>query len=211
RRCLLVVVLVALGCAGRLDDVRGVDAYIKEVEFVGVKRFTEAELLEYLHMGETSRLPWKDRFVYQPANIPGDSERIVEVYRAHGYYDAEVVLITPTVRPGRVRLAGRGKGERRPGKARLRVVVHEGEPTLVRGLKLEFPDGRPGQTRADPKVSEGALRRQVQLAEGKPFEVAKLTRSSEALLETLREAGYARAEVKETAEVTPGVGAEVRF
>src|SRR5690606_32902708 len=59
--CLFGLVLVTLlGCGNRLEDVRGSDAYIKDVEFVGVERFTEDELLKYLHMGETSRLPWKD-------------------------------------------------------------------------------------------------------------------------------------------------------
>lgn len=209
--CLFGLALVTLlGCGNRLEDVRGSDAYIKDVEFVGVERFTEDELLKYLHMGETSRLPWKDRYAFLPANMPVDAARIVEVYQAHGYYDAEVVSITPTVKPGRVRLAGRSRGERRPGKAYLRVVVREGEPTLVRQVRLDFPEGRPGDEK-DPKVSEAALRRRLELVPGRPFEVPRLNRSTERLLKALQAAGYAQAEVEESAEVAPGVGADVRF
>lgn len=207
----LVLAAVVVGCSSKLDDVRGSDAYIKDVQFVGVERFTEKELLQYLHMGETSVLPWKDRYAYLPANIPVDAERIVEVYKAHGYYDAEVVSITPKVKAGRIRLFTRTPGERAPGKATIQVVVREGEPTLVRRVVLDFPAGRPGVDVPDPKVSEDALRKRVALEPGRAFEVPKLNRSVEQLLETLRESGYAEAEVREAAEVTPGVGADVRF
>ncbi|MCY1061261.1 BamA/TamA family outer membrane protein [Nannocystis sp. SCPEA4] len=210
--CLFGLVLaVVVGCSSKLDDVRGSDAYIKDVKFVGVERFTEDELLQYLHMGETSRLPWKDRYAFLPANIPVDAARIVEVYKAHGYYDAEVVSITPRVKAGRVRLFTRTPGERAPGKATIEVVVREGKPTLVETIALEFPDGRPGTEVPDPKVAEVALRKRIALVTGRAFEIPLLNRSVEQLLETLREAGYAKAEVKEAAEVQPGVGARVRF
>ncbi|WP_434420697.1 BamA/OMP85 family outer membrane protein [Nannocystis pusilla] len=210
--CLFGLMLAVLvGCSSKLDDVRGSDAYIKDVQFVGVERFTEKELLAYLHMGETSILPWKDRYAFLPANIPVDAKRIVEVYKAHGYYDAEVVSITPLVKAGRVRLFTRTPGERRPGKATIKVVVREGEPTLVKKIELTFPAGRPGVAVGDPRVGEDALRKRIALRTESAFEIPKLNRSAEQLLETLRDAGYAKAEVRESAEVTPGVGATVRF
>ena len=82
---LALLLLLASACAGRkFEDVRGVDAYITEVEFVGVHRFKKKELLAFLNIGETSRLPWRDKFAYSPAVLPIDAERIVEVYRSHG-------------------------------------------------------------------------------------------------------------------------------
>ena len=208
RTCLFGLVLAGSACSSRLDDVRGSTAYIKDVELEGVHRFTEDELLAYLHMGESSRLPWKDKFPYLPANIPVDAARIVEVYKAHGYYDAEVVSITPSVRAGRVKLFTRTPGERRPGKATIRVVVREGDPTPVRSVDLVFPDG---PAPADPKVSHDALRRAVELAEGRPFEVPRLNRSAIALRDALQRAGHAYADVRESARVSPGLGADVRF
>lgn len=105
--------MLAAACARRQGDVRGSTADITAVELIGVHRFTEAELLAYLHMGESSRLPWRPRFPYLPANLPVDAARIVDVYRAFGYYDAEVTSITASVRPGRRRLFPRTPGERR--------------------------------------------------------------------------------------------------
>lgn len=202
--------LLAGGCSSQLDDIRGSTAYIKQVEFEGVTRFKEEELLAYLHMGESSILPWKDKFPYLPANLPIDSARIVEVYKAHGYYDAEVVSITPSIRAGKVRLLARTPGERRPGKATLRVVVREGEPTRVRSLELAFPDGRPaGPTAA--RLTDAALRARLRLREGEPFEIPRLNDSVEQLRETLQDAGFAYAEVEEAATVSPGRGADVRF
>lgn len=202
--------LVAGGCSRQLDDVRGATAYIKQVEFEGVHRFTEEELLAYLNMGETSILPWKDKFAYLPGNLPVDSARIVEVYKAFGYYDAEVVSITPQIRAGKIRLFARTPGERRPGKATIKVVVREGEPTRVRAIALAFPDGHPvGPTAA--RLTDARLRERLTLREGKAFEVPRLNTSVEQLRDTLQDAGFAYAEVQEEATVAPGRGADVRF
>lgn len=208
--CLLGLALLTGGCSRQLDDVRGSTAYIKDVEFEGVTRFKEDELLAYLHMGETTIWPWKDKFAYLPGNLPVDSARIVEVYKAHGYYDAEVVSITPSVRAGNVRLFARTPGERRPGKASIKVVVREGEPTRVRSLALVFPDGRPvGPTAA--RLTDDALRKRLALHEGEPFEIPRLNTSVDQLREALQDAGFAYAEVEEEATVAPGRGADVRF
>ncbi|PCC74223.1 Outer membrane protein assembly factor BamA [Nannocystis exedens] len=193
-------VLEAGACAHR-EDVRGSTADITDVQFIGVKRFKERELLRYLHMGETSRLPWKDRYEFLEANLPVDAERIEAVYKAHGYYDARVVSMTPRRR------------HRRWGRrdaVTIQVVVQEGEPTPVRRVRLEFPAGPPSGP-PNRKVSEPALRRQIELRENRTFEVPALNRSVDSLRQTLQAAGYAHAEVAESATVVPGVGADVLF
>lgn len=196
--------MLAAACARRQGDVRGSTADITAVELIGVHRFTEAELLAYLHMGESSRLPWRPRFPYLPANLPVDAARIVDVYRAFGYYDAEVTSITASVRPGRRRLFPRTPGERRRGAATIRVVVREGRPTPVRRLDLDFPDGPPPP---DPKVSPKVLT----LKPGQPFEIPRLDDSVARVRDTLQAAGFAYADVHEAATVTPGLGADVRL
>lgn len=191
----LYTLLTLPACAHR-GDARGSDAYIDDVQFVGVKRFRDDELLAYLHIGETSWLPWRDKYPYLPANLPVDARRIVDVYRAHGYYDAEVRAITPI--------------RRRRDRVSIRIVVHEGEPTRVRDITLELPEGPPSGPK-NRKVTPDALRRQIELKNSEPFEIPALNRSVENLRETLQAAGYARAEVDESARVVPGSHADVRF
>lgn len=207
---LACLTLGAAACSSKLDDVRGSNAYITDVQFVGNKRFSEDQILGYLHMGETSRLPWKDKFAYLPGVLPVDADRIVELYRAHGYYDAEVLAITPDVKAGKIRLFARTPGERRPGKAKIRVEIREGEPTRVREIAVVWPEGRP-RGPDDRALTDDALEDAITLKRGKAFEIPGLNTSVEALRTALQERGYAYAEVKETARVEPGVSADVRF
>jgi len=57
--------------------------------------------------------------------------RIVELYNAYGYYDAEVLAIIPDTTLGKVRRVGKRKGQRRLGKTTIRVRVREGEDGQV--------------------------------------------------------------------------------
>lgn len=202
--------LVASGCAGNLQDVRGADSVITKVELVGVERFKKDELLSYLNIGETSRLAWEPKTYYLAALLPIDAKRIVDLYRAYGYHDAEVVSMTPETRPGRVRCCGKHKGERRLGKTTITVVVREGAPTPVRDLDIRWPDGPPAGP-PDKQATPEKLAARVPFAEGDPFEVPKFTRGALLLRSGLTHRGYAFAEVKEAAEVTPGVGAAVTY
>lgn len=210
---LALLLLLASACAGggkRFEDVRGVDAYITEVEFVGVHRFKEKELLAYLNIGETSRLPWRDKFPYSPGVIPVDEERIVEVYRAHGYYDTEVLGVDPTIlKVGRVYVGGKRKGSRAPSKMKLTVTVREGAATRVRDVVFLWPEGYALERDGQPGFA--AVEATAKLREGDVFEIPKLNASAEILKKAMQDRGYAFAEVKEEAVVAPGVGVDVRF
>lgn len=190
--------------------MRGVDSVITKIELEGVERFEKDEFLAYLHMGETSRLAWEPKTYFVPELLPIDARRIVDLYRAHGYHDAEVVSITPTTRPGRLRCCGKRKGERRLGKTKLEVVVREGAPTPVQDLEIHWPEGPP-KGPPDPKTTPEALAERLPFAEGDTFEVPALTRGALLLRSGLTQRGYAFAEVTPAAEVTPGVGAEVDY
>jgi outer membrane protein assembly factor BamA len=207
----LALLLLVSACASRrFEDVRGVDSYITEVEFVGVHRFKKKELLAYLNIGETSRLPWRDKFAYSPGVLPLDEERIVEVYRAHGYYDAEVLGIDPKViKVGRVRVAGKQKGSRSPSKVKLKVTVREGAPTRVRGVAFVWPAGYPVDR--DGKPAFATVEAAAKVRAGEVFEIPRLNASVDILERVMQDRGYAFAEVKEEAIVDPGVGVDVRF
>ena len=208
---LALMLLLGSACAGRkFEDVRGVDAYITEVEFVGVHRFKKKELLAFLNIGETSRLPWRDKFAYSPAVLPIDAERIVEVYRSHGYYDAEVLGMDPTiVKVGRVYLAGKRKNSRAPSKTKLTVTVREGAATRIRGVSFVWPDGYALDHKGEPAFA--TIEAASKVREGEVFEIPKLNVTVELLTNMMQDRGYAFAEVTEQAIVEPGVGVDVRL
>jgi len=214
--------LLALGCAtlasgclsGRIEDVRGVESYVTHVELEGVHRFKKDELLAYLNIGESSRLPWRPKYPFSEAMLPIDAERILEVYQAYGYYDAEVISMVPYTKVGRTRLLGKHHGERRPGKTTINIVIREGAPTKVTNLQVHFPDGPPEGPKGappDPEASPQAIANASALREGDTFEIPKLNTSVQMLKGKLQDRGYAFAEVKESAVVDPGRDAEVDF
>jgi len=207
---MLTAALMATACARRMEDVRGVESYITKIELEGVNRFKKKELLSYLNIGESSRLIWRPRFVFTEAMLPIDAERILEVYRAYGYYEAEVVSIVPNTKVGKIRLFGKKSGERKPGKTRLKIVVREGAPTKVNDLAMHWPDGAPAGP-PDVHATEDAVAEASLVKEGEAFEIPKLNTSTQLLKGHMQDRGYAFAEVKEKAVVEPGRGVEVDF
>ncbi len=204
----------ASACAGRVEDIRGVESYIKKVELDGVRRFKKDELLSYLHIGESSVLAWRPKYPHNDALLPVDRERIIELYHAHGYYDVEVISMVPLTKMGRVRLLGKKKGERRPGKTKITITVREGLPTPITAVAMQWPDGHPkgpAKGPVDPKATPEAIAAANELDVGDPFEIPGLTRSRGRLQAQLEDRGYAFAKVEETALVDPGRGAEVAF
>ncbi len=182
-------------CGGRLSDVRGVDSKITDIELVGVERFAKDELLAYLNIDESPLLPI-------------DAERIVELYSAVGYYDAEVLSIIPDTTLGRVRRLGKRKGERRLGKTTIRIHVREGEPTPIRSVELRWGDeGR----ETPPLMTEPQARATAGQRVGEPFEVEAFSAGALALRHSLRERGHAFAAVDEAAEVNVGAGVDVDY
>jgi len=210
------LLLLALGglllsaCAQRLEDVRGVESYITKIELDGVHRFKKKELLAYLNIGESSRLVWRPKYPFTEAMLPVDAARILELYRAHGYYEAEVVAMVPFTRVGRTHLLGKHAGERRAGRTRIKIVVREGAPTRVETLTMRWPEGFPAGP-PDPRAEPDAIEEASTLQEGEAFEIPKLNASRELLQRRMQDRGYAFAEVEESAVVDPGRAVAVDF
>ncbi len=207
----LTCAVTASGCArAGLDDVRGVESYITRIELEGVNRFKKKELISFLNIGESSWLVWKPKYPFSEAMLPIDAERILELYHAYGYYDAEVLSMVPVTKVGKIRLFGKHKGERRPGKTKIKIVVREGAPTKVTDLELHWPEGVPAGP-PDPKADADAVAEASVLHEGEPFEIPRLNTSTQLLKGHMQNRGYAYAEVAEKAVVDPGRGVEVDF
>ena len=206
----LTCAVMLSACVRQMEDVRGVESYIRKIELEGVNRFKEKELVAYLNIGESSRLFWRPKYVFSEAMLPIDAERILEIYRAYGYYDAEVVSMVPDTKVGRIRLFGKHKGERIPGKTQIKIVVREGAPTKVTDLAVHWPDGPPVGP-PDEHATEDAIAETSLLKEGEAFEIPKLNTSAQLLRGHMQDRGYAFAQVKDKAVIDPGRGVEVDF
>lgn len=206
----LTCAVMLSACVRQMEDVRGVESYIRKIELEGVNRFKEKELVAYLNIGESSRLFWRPKYVFSEAMLPIDAERILEIYRAYGYYDAEVVSMVPDTKVGRIRLFGKHKGERIPGKTQIKIVVREGAPTKVTDLAVHWPDGPPAGP-PDEHATEDAIAETSLLKEGEAFEIPKLNTSAQLLRGHMQDRGYAFAQVKDKAVIDPGRGVEVDF
>ncbi len=124
-RLLFPLVLLACGPNAVEQAVRSAQPYeVDEVELEGVTRFEEAELLAYLHLGETTL--FGDTHRYGEALVRTDHDRLVALYKAHGFYDVKV----PEIRIEPID----------EGTAMVVVVVEEGPQTVVRRVEVVGSD-----------------------------------------------------------------------
>ncbi len=138
---------------------------------------TETEKFLGLFRGVIHEYSTFDRFVLQR-----DLARVEAIYRARGYYDAHA-------RAGRIH-------EIDDKHVRVEIVVEEGQPVVVRRVRLE------GTERAPPELaSEVEAVAREGLPQGKPFVEADYTRVRADLRRVFLDHGFAYAEVKSDAAV----------
>lgn len=194
-------------------ELRGAEYVIRHVEFEGVERFKPRELHEYLELRPRSWLPPERHWFYEGL-IPSDAARLVELYHAHGYYEAAVV----DVRVERIDRPRRDKVD-------LVFVIHEGPVTHIDDVDVRWsegpPPGPPAQQRRRvfrraPSLEPRILSRElVELEVGDPFEIPAMNDSQAALREYLRRIGHPFVQVDEHAlvnrrERSAGVDFDVR-
>ena len=127
--------------------------------------------------------PWTEWPIYNETAFDRDMDRIERWYVARGYYDA------------RVTSAKLHKNET-ARHVEIELQVQEGEPVLIVRLTLN------GIAGLDTKL-QAKIRDALELALGEPFDEALYERSKRAVLETLQEASYAKAQVSGKALVDP--------
>ncbi|MCB9552587.1 MAG: BamA/TamA family outer membrane protein [Myxococcales bacterium] len=189
---LAALLLSACAAGPDIKEVIGADYEIDDIEFEGVERFDEDDLLEFLVMGETSWLPFTETYYFNPAFVPADSKRIVDLYRAYGYYDAEVIDV-----------------KTRPDDDEIDItfVISEGSPVIIESIDFDWkgdidvgdvpPEERPERVDEDKREVEAL---NVLAVEG-PMEIAKLNQSVNDMDLALRERGHALAKVRERVEI----------
>ena len=190
----VLVGLATLGCATRraYEEARGVEYEIRKVKLEGVERFKKDEFLDYLNVGESPRiLRFLPLTYWSDALIPIDKKRIVELYAAHGYYDARVEEFRPEL------------NERRE-TVTVNISVDEGQPTRIRDIDFSWPRDlptRPPDEEIDPKAHPSRIEAAVRLQRDDVFEVGELEDAAMDVQVALRSRGYPFAEVQEHATV----------
>lgn len=198
-----ILVTVALGCrhGPTAAELRGAEYTVRKVEFEGVTRFSKRELHDHLELRPISWSPLPRRHWYYEGLLPIDAERLVELYRAYGYYDVRIVDV-------QVETLER----RRRGRVDIRWVIEEGPVTRVDELVVRWPEGPPPGPPARarrvrfsriPSLDPEQLSRAVTLGIGEPFEVPELLSSSAALRERLRRLGHPFVAIEQQARVDP--------
>ena len=179
--CLLVAVVLSLGCADAIQNQRTVRS-VTLLETQGSELDPE-EALAGLATAAPRKFLWvvRERDAYDANLVARDLERVERFYQARGYYDVKVVA-------ARVHVVT-------PREVELEIHVTPGPRVEVRSVKN------------DPRLLTlpGAVQLKVtaatQLPRGAPFEEENLDRTKQALTRVLKEAGFAYSKVNVRATV----------
>lgn len=162
---------------------------VRQVEIEGNVALSDEAILPHLNLQPTSPLSFGARSYYLPGLETVDADRIREVYRAHGYFDAQV-------QDGEVEIRREAKKVERQ-RASVRFEVEEGAPVRVRELRFLWK----GNT--VPLGERPGLEKACTLRRGVPFGVFELDDARNTLLAELENDGFAYATIEESARVDP--------
>lgn len=190
RCCALATAVLALalvpGCKPRRKSVPP-GPKITKVTVEGAQTLEPDEIAVHMNLRPSKVLG--DKNYYTPRTEVLDEERIEELYAAHGHYDADVVSIDVDVRhPDR-------KVQRQ--RARVHVEVNEGPATHIEAIDWRW----------EPAVSFGVpfsrevVERAANLEIGDTFSIPAFEASEPAILDAMRDQGYALATLTRRAEV----------
>lgn len=132
---------------------------------------------------------WTDWPAFNHAVFDEDLKRIVRWYQARGYYDARVVSVSYD--PPEAATPGADLDcdiETEVCPVKIEIILEEGEPTLITKVSLDGLDGLDESLR-EALLKAGDLKRDIPIDE-EAYDAAK-----QSMLQILREAGYAAAEV----------------
>lgn len=153
----------------KFEFVEGPAAEIKQINIVGNKAFSEAQLLAQLELSDD--VPWWNFMAdqrYQKQKLAGDIETLRSYYRDRGYLKAEVTSTQVSMSPDREGVY-------------ITLNVEEGEQYTVSGVSL----------RGDLIDRGSELEALVPVREGDLYSAADVTHMEEVLSRFLGRFGYA--------------------
>jgi outer membrane protein assembly factor BamA len=177
------------GCASRrtAQKVSGAEYRMRNIEFEGNRHIADKDIEKHLNLRETTWFPLPDKHYLYEGYVPVDSDRVEDVYAAHGYYDAAVVDTKVRKHPKRK-------------IADVVFVVDEGDPALVESIDFVWPQGPP-KGPPDRRSTPSKIASYNQLDLDTPFDVEEMHASEATMREALRNRGYAFADVAGRASV----------
>ncbi len=187
-RVLLGVACAVVGC--KKDGVTSPPGpVVRKVEIDGNEALTDEEITDHLNLQPTPPISFGAKSYYLPGLETVDSERIREVYRAHGFYDTKVESVQVEVSKEHKKIARQ--------RARVRFAVNEGEPVMIRTLAFNW---LPGTT---PVTKRESIEATCGLRPNSRFGTFELEDARDRLLASLEDEGFAYASVQEAARVDP--------
>ncbi|MGE3541211.1 MAG: outer membrane protein assembly factor BamA [Candidatus Tectimicrobiota bacterium] len=198
--CVVLLVLVLYQGTSRAQDVPNLETNglpalpeVAKLTFVGNRTFSSRTLRQQMATQQRPLLPpWKRGEPYNAPTLEEDLLRVKKYYFDRGFLET-------TVRVGRIDQESDGKA------VRIELVIDEGARTHVTAVELTgtMPPSLP---------SVNALRQELPLQAGKPINKEDFESSLTLLLNRLRNASYARADVVPHTEVDSATHtAVVRF
>jgi Omp85 superfamily domain/Surface antigen variable number repeat len=137
------------------------------------------------------RWRWTEWPLYDPGVFERDLSRIERWYRARGYYGARVVDATST--PPEALFGSSSSTDR----VALHLRVEEGAPVLIQQVSLQGTRGLDAALAADLSSAS------KELTPGARFDESTFDTVKDKLLRTLRDAGYAEAELDARVDLDP--------
>ena len=143
---------------------------LERFRFEGIEALTDEELESFMLSRSASMKPWISDPRYDEFLVEEDLERLVDAYRANGYYEAEITTST----------------EWNEEHTRATVVFHvaEGEPVLLESLEVAWNPEAP----VDASLVAD-LESRFRLVPGAIFSLATYRETRETLLAGLADAG----------------------
>jgi translocation and assembly module TamA len=173
--------LVATGCMRARNTPE--DPYVTEVKIEGADAVDEDSILAKIATRASDRFAWQEARTLDPDALVVDRKRIEALYRERGYYQARVADVKVE------------KVER--GRVKVVFVVEEGQPVRVTKLVLQGLE----EPLAVKEIAERLSK--LPLRQGEIFTEGRYDATKGLILATLRNSGFATAEVTQRANVYP--------
>ena len=157
----------------------GPNAKIQQINFIGNKVYSESTLLDEMRMSTPNWFSWYTKNdLYSKEKLTGDLENVRSFYLNRGYLEFEVESTQVSLSPDKKNMY-------------LTVVLHEGEPYTVSGIRLE----------GNLLNRSAELSALVKIKRGDPFSAENLQASTKAIVDRLGEYGYAFATVNAVPQI----------
>jgi outer membrane protein assembly complex protein YaeT len=163
----LALALIALPQPSRAQQ--GLPSELQQIErirFEGRRHVPAKELRSVMKTQTPSVLPWRDRPVLRLDFVRADTVAIINVYRQHGYLDADATA--------RIRTRAGGT------QAELTFVIREGAQSHVRAVEFTGVHAMP----------ETPLRQKIYTRQGRPFNPSALVVDTLRIAEVYQDRGY---------------------